>query len=163
MNCKNLKIRTKKGKRIFYCSLLKKEITFDCCRGCINKKYKEYKKLESKTEIKQRTYKQAKAEKNRFSLFTNDLNHCIICGKPNINLHEIFYGKNRQNSIKYGLVIPLCCEKHHDQVNCRGIHFEPELCDKWQKIGQTKFNEIYPKLDFLEIFHEDYLNKKIKK
>ena len=40
MNCKNLKIKSKKGKRYIYCNLLKKEITFNNCNNC---GYKEYK------------------------------------------------------------------------------------------------------------------------
>lgn len=43
MNCKNLRIRTKKGIKYKYCILLKKVIK-DECYNCINKEYKTYSK-----------------------------------------------------------------------------------------------------------------------
>jgi len=93
----------------------------------------------------------------RFSILTDDLTTCIECGRKGlINKHEIFFGRNRQNSIKYGLVIPLCQAEHHNQYQSRGIHFDKDLCDKWQRIGQEKFEEVYPDLDFLSIFYRNY-------
>ena len=44
MTCINLKIRTKKMTRIIYCKFLRKEITYDKCKNCNNKQYKEIKK-----------------------------------------------------------------------------------------------------------------------
>lgn len=144
MNCKNFKIRSKKYKYYHYCTLLKKEINYDDCRNCEYKEYKEYKKM------KQRTTKQAKLEKERFSLFTDDLDHCIICGKPKDHLHEVFFGSHRRVSIKYGMVIPLCCF-HHDLM-----HKSSELQKIWHIKGQNKFEEIYPDLSFIDIFDRNY-------
>lgn len=111
-----------------------------------------------KSTLKRKTYKLAKTERERFSLFTDDLDHCIICGKSPINKHEIFFGaKNRQKSIQYGLVIPLCTAEHHNQVGCTGIHFDKVLREEWQIKGQKKFQEVYPDLDFLEIFGKNYI------
>lgn len=94
----------------------------------------------------------------RFSILTKDLSTCIECGrKGTINLHEIFYGRNRQNSIKYGLVIPLCQAEHHNQFDCKGIHFDKALCDKWHKLGQEAFEKEYQDLDFISIFKRNYL------
>lgn len=94
----------------------------------------------------------------RYSILTDDLTTCIECGgKGQINLHEIFFGRNRQNSIKYGLVIPLCQAEHHNQFECKGIHFDKELCEKWHKIGQQAFEEKYKDLDFVSIFRRNYL------
>lgn len=95
-------------------------------------------------------------DSERYSILTDDLTHCIICGRGNVNLHEIFSGRNRQNSKDYGLVIPLCQELHHNQVECKGIHFEPELRDYWHKVGQKAFEEKYDE-DFLSIFRRNYL------
>ena len=86
MNCKNLKIRTKKGKKFGYCTLYQKEVPIFSCI-CNNKEYKRYKTLKS------RTNKQAKKEKERFSILTNDLEHCILCGQKKDNLHEVFGGE----------------------------------------------------------------------
>jgi hypothetical protein len=108
--------------------------------------------------MSKKSKKLAKMERDRESLFTNDLKHCIICGKTPVNKHEIFYGKNRQNSIIYKLVIPLCTAEHHNQIGKTGIHFDKKLCDKWHVKGQKKFNEVYPDLDFVEIFKRNYLD-----
>lgn len=96
----------------------------------------------------------------RYSILTNDLEHCIECGRDGINKHEIFYGTaNRKLSIKYGLVIPLCQEQHHNQYNSRGIHFDKGLCDKWHIIGQKKAMEFYKWTtdDFIKIFGKSYI------
>lgn len=168
--CISFRQRTKtKDKRkmvYFYCTKQRKEITFNDCKGCA---YKEYKKQQcninktktqnkKKVSLKQKSSKLAKLERNRFSLFTDDLEHCIICGKSPVNKHEIFGGSaNRKKSMEYGLVIPLCTCEHHDQINCRGIHFDKKLRDEWHIKGQTKFNEVYPNLNFKDIFGKNYI------
>lgn len=43
--CENCKLRTKKGTKYFYCSLLRREITLDECQECENKSYKAQKPL----------------------------------------------------------------------------------------------------------------------
>lgn len=150
MNCIYLK---QKFNRKLECKKDKNRIP---CKDCTNCPYREYKNKEQK-QLKQRTSKQAKLEQNRESLFTDDLEHCIICGRSPVNKHEIFGGRNRLNSIKYKLVIPLCTCEHHDQVNCRGIHFDKKLRDEWHRKGQALFNETYPDLDFIDIFKENFL------
>lgn len=136
----------------------KKDKTRKVPSNCANCPYKEYKSNSSNsTNLKIRTSKQAKLEKKRTSLFTDDLDHCIICGKSPVNLHEIFGGsRNRKNSIKFKLVIPLCTCEHHNQVECKGIHFNKELRKEWQIKGQLKFEKTYPNLKFEDIFRKNY-------
>ena len=90
-------------------------------------------------------------EKNRFSILTDDLSKCYICGKPKDHLHEIFFGKNRVNSMQYGCVAPLCYKCHNL------IHKNNELNIMLKKECQQKFEEIYPDKDFLNIFHKYYI------
>ena len=60
--------------------------------------------------------------KKRYSIITDDLEHCIECGCRDVELHEVFYGiRNREKSIEDGLVIPLCHKFHHNG-NLIGIH-----------------------------------------
>ena len=156
-NC--MHIRKRKNKP--FCKLLNKEIEFSNCRGCEDKEYKPRKQYKPKKtyKIKQRTYKQAKAEVNRYSILTDDLEHCIICGKTPVNLHEIFFGSNRQNSIKHGTVIPLCTAEHH-KGNAEGIHKDKELDLIWKRKGQLTFMKHYNKSinEFISIFGKNYLN-----
>ena len=85
MNCKHRKIRTKKYKKYMYCDALKQEISYNDCKCCEFKERKEYK------PIKKRTYSLSKAEKERFSIMTNNLDKCIICrtAKSQRKLHNL--------------------------------------------------------------------------
>jgi hypothetical protein len=143
MNCIYLK---QKLNRNLECKKQNKAINLKECNGC---KFKEYNKANSK--MRARTYKQSKLERNRNSVFTNDMNHCIICGCRKDHLHEIYFGKNRANSIKYNLVIPLCSSCHTE------MHNNKEWQDYWHKKGQVLFMKTYPNLNFLEIFKKNYL------
>lgn len=117
--------------------------------------------------MKQRTYKQTKLEKNRYSILTDDMCRCAECGeifdKKEIQLHEVYFGSGkRQLSIKYGLVIPLYWVEFHNQIECKGIHFDKEMCLKWQKIAQIKAMAYYgwSKQEFIDIFGISYIDKK---
>lgn len=155
--CKYLRKRKSKP----YCKLLDKEITFSHCRECDNKEYKksDYKwKRPSdlkKTKMHNKSKKLTKLERNRSSVFTNDLEHCYLCGKPRENLHEIIYGKNRINSIKYNFVLPLCANHHTGKD---GIHFNKELDLYYKRLCQIYFeNNIGNRKEFIKIFGRSYL------
>jgi hypothetical protein len=93
-------------------------------------------------------------ERKRFSILTDDLTHCYVCTRPKQQLHEVFYGKNRKNSMIYGCVVPLCYECHEGN---NGVHHNPDLNLKLRKECQKRFNKVYPDLDFISIFYENYL------
>lgn len=108
-------------------------------------------------EIKKKSSKLAKLEKNRFSIITNDLKHCYLCTKqgikdiPKDDFHELIEGKNRQVSMKYGLVIPICRKCHTKVTN------DKTLQDKLHKVGQKAFKKHYKLENFIQIFGENYL------
>ena len=89
-------------------------------------------------------------ELNRYSIITNDLEHCYICGGKKEHLHEIIFGKNRVNSMKYGLVIPVCF-KCHDYIH-NNIKLDNELKVKAQSIFEATYDE-----DFVKVFHKNYI------
>jgi hypothetical protein len=164
MNC--IYLQKKKSKP--YCNSSTKNcfIDFKECANCKEKEYKPVKiyKMKQSKPIKKRTYKQAKAEKNRFSILTDDLNTCIECGnkykRSELNYHEIFYGSGkRQLSIKYGLVIPLYSPLYHNQYESKGIHFDKQMCLKWQIKGQLEAMKYYgwSEQDFIDIFGKSYI------
>lgn len=97
MQCKNLKYKTKKGRKFLYCNLLKKEITFDNCKECTNKEYKKAKctinrkncakndfPVKGKT-IKGKKHKLTKATeipmKVKTVVWERDNHRCIYCHK----------------------------------------------------------------------------------
>lgn len=172
MNCKYLK---QKLNRKLECKLTNKIITFKDCKECNidkNERFTDTNKTVSNShQTKKRTVssnycansdiktskmsvkskKLAKMERNRTSILTNDMEHCYICGSKKEHVHEVCFGKNRLNSIKYGLLIPVCFNCHMK------IHNDINLQEEHHKIAQKKFNEVYPDLDFVEIFKRNYL------
>lgn len=155
MCCINFKKRQKKGEQYFYCSLKNEKINFDDCKSCLTKRYKSVKtktKLVAKKPLKKVSKKQAKIERNRFSIFTDDLTISIESGLPKDDLHECLGGKNRLNSIKYGLVVPLTRVEHQNVSTVL----------KWQLKAQEEFVKKYGYDKFMEIFKMDYCEKQKK-
>lgn len=155
----NLECR-KQGFNKWICKRTGKEIKLSECKNCPYKKYKKQQcglktnnmQNSKKISLKKRTYKQAKLEKNRFSLFTDDDTRCMLCGsRYQLTWNEIYRGKNRQLSMKYGLCQRLCLSCHMKYQD------DPIFNEIWHKKGQLAFNTNYPDLDFVEIFGKNYL------
>lgn len=103
--------------------------------------------------MKKKTNKLIKLEKNRYSIITDNLEECFICHRPKDHLHEVFYGNNRINSMKYGCVIPICSYCHSK------VHNNIQLDLKLKKMLKRAFLEYY-KCDedyFINIFHINYI------
>lgn len=171
MNCINLK---QKLDRTLYCKHKRCIIKLSECKGCPYKEYKgnynnNYKKnknnvkickktakmhnkLQKTVQIRKKSTKLAKMERDRFSLFTDDDSKCMLCGSTyQLTWNEVFRGKNRKLSMQYGLCQRLCLEchrKYQDDVLFNEI---------WHKKGQLAFNTNYPDLDFIKIFGRNYL------
>lgn len=121
-------------------------------KDCVNCHYKEYLISSNSTKLKTRTSKLAKLERDRTSLFTDNVNKCMFCSSTyQLTWHEIYSGRNRQNSMKYKLCLRMCKRCHEEKQNDKNFN------DFWRKKGQTMFNENYPDLDFQKIFKRNYL------
>lgn len=147
--CINLKKR--KGKP--FCKLLNREISFNECYTCTNIEYRQ-KKV---SKLKKQTSKHKKLENERFSIITNDLKSCIVCGKNKNAIHEVFYGSYRLVSIRYGMVIPLCL-KHHT-MGLKSIHNDRQLDLYYKKLAQSIFVKRYSYDLFMKEFKIDYIEK----
>lgn len=122
-------------------------------RNCFNPCPKNtIKKEKTPTRIKQKSNKLAKKEKNRFSIITTDLEKCYLCKAKKEDLHEIYEGKNRQLSMKYGLVIPICRKCHISVTNNKTLQ------EKLHKVGQKVFKKQYKTENFVQIFGKNYLD-----
>lgn len=159
-NCKNLKIKLN---RSLECKKLKRQINIKECANC---QFKEYKsndnqiknisdnnkfKQQKTVKIKSKSNKLARLERKRFSLFSVDTNHCFFCHSTHqLTWHEIFRGRNRSNSMKYGLCLRMCLKCHKKYQD--DLFFN----DFWHKEAQKKFEQTYLNLDFLEIFKKNY-------
>lgn len=173
----NYCIYLRKRKNKPYCKLLKKETTLSCCRECDNKEYKSdiiiskksgynrkspvvsgknaqslIKISSKKVKMHNKSKKLTKLERNRSSVFTNDLEHCYLCGRKKDDLHEVYAGRNRINSIKYNFVLPLCRKCHSQSQN------SPLFNDYWHKQGQIYWEEfIGSREEFIKVFRRNYL------
>ena len=112
-----------------------------------NKNFKQQKIV----KIKPKSNKLVKLERKRFSLFSMDTNHCYFCHSTHqLTWHEIFRGRNRSNSMKYGLCLRMCLKCHKKYQD--NLFFN----DFWHKKGQALFEKAYPDLDFVDIFKRNY-------
>lgn len=113
------------------------------------KNVKEPAKSGSKNVIKKKSSKLAKLEKNRFSIITKKVDVCYICkSNKKEDWHEVIEGKNRQVSMKYGLVIPICRKCHEIVTN------DKTLQEKLHKVGQKAFEKQYKTENFVQVFRE---------
>ena len=182
MNCKYLKIKLNKK---FECKKTNRIINLKDCTNCKYKEYKEKdlqnckrlqttanKKIQTKksksdlikskcdnlsrVKIKKKSSKLSKLERNRYSIFTEDLNTCFYANKEcrgSITKHELFSGRNRQRSIKFGYVIPLC-EYHHSI-----LQENKEFNQYWHNACREYWLKNYGTLeDFIKIFGRSYKN-----
>lgn len=102
--------------------------------------------------MKKKSSKLASLERNRFSVFTKDLKHCYLCGNKRDDLHEIFAGRNRINSMKYGFVLPLCRMCHTRYQN--DFSFNRYWYQKAEKYFLDNIGMVE---DFIKIFRKNYL------
>lgn len=77
----------------------------------------------------------------------------------NLHRHEVFYGCNRQNSIKYGLVVFLPPELHN--MSDRGVHFDKEFDLYLKRVGQAAAMNYYgwDIKQFIKVFGKNYLTE----
>lgn len=160
MNKKCIYLKQKLNKKL-ECKKLKKEIKIIDCSNC---KYREFKtqicsiklnKTQSNKNIslKPKSNKLAKLERKRTSLFTDNKNKCMFCPSTyHLTWHEIYRGRNRQNSMKYKLCLRMC-DKCHDKYQ-----EDVEFNNYWHKKGQLAFITNYPDLKFENIFKVNYLD-----
>lgn len=104
------------------------------------------KTAEKSGQIKKKSSKLAKLENNRFSIITNNLEKCYFCGNKKMELHEAFRGRNRQKSMKWGLVIPICKICHTK------ITIDKELSKILEKKAKEIFIKKYSENKFIEEF-----------
>jgi len=96
--------------------------------------------------------------KRLWSVFTEDMDHCIETGSIQVHRHHIFYGPYRSKSEKRGFVIPIASCLHEFE---RGsIHDNPNrgLDLKYKQLAQTYYEEHYgTREDFIREFGRSWL------
>lgn len=149
--CINLK---QKMNKTIYCKKRKEQITFKDCNCCPFKEYKQYKRLQAKSEYK---YKPKKGKCNRYynnvsimpvsTLYFNKKTKG--CEK-----HHVFGNvANRPKSEAYGLFVWLTPEQH------KYLHDHPLEMIKIKKIAQATFMHHFNKTvdEFIYIFGKNWI------
>lgn len=99
-----------------------------------------------KKQMKQKSNKLVQKEKKRFSILTNNLEKCYFCSNKKMELHEAFRGRNRQKSMEWGLVVPICRKCHSKITNDK----------EFSKILETKAKNVFIKKYSKEKFIEEF-------
>lgn len=145
--CSYLRVRHKRGELYYYCIKTSKIVLKTCYIECLDKEYKQYKKL------KQKTSGQKALEDSRYSILQDNLNKCFFCSNKSTDWHELLKGKNRKNAIKWGLCVRIC----------RSCHTKTETDSKFYQEGrilaQKTWQDYYKKNeeDFIKEFERNYL------
>ena len=79
--CLYLKQRSKKGQLYYYCSKHREMVELSCFRGCLDKEYKQVKKMKTISKTNKVTKATSIPEKVKKEVWERDNNCCIFCGK----------------------------------------------------------------------------------
>ena len=102
--------------------------------------------------MRNKTYKLQKLEKNRYSILTSDMEDCIICKSPFVDIHEIYGGGNRKVSMTNGFCVPLCREHHK-------VATENYSANVFLKIKcQKEFEKTHTREEFISLIGRNYLD-----
>ena len=103
-------------------------------------------------EVYKPKQKRTKPRTQYFSIFTSDLNSCYITKDTHdVHIHHIFGASNKDNSEKYGFMLPLRADWQN--MADYGIHFNKELNLKYKRLCQEYWLEHFgTKEEFINIF-----------
>lgn len=128
--CINLKLRTKKGIKYFYCVRKRTEVEQKCCWSCLNRETKKTSKMVVKTRLKPISKKRVCVSKKTYNeVYERDKGICCFCGKSNIELHHIYYRSERKDLIDEPSNCIMLCTEHHKQVHSNKKKYQPMLLE----------------------------------
>ena len=101
--------------------------------------------------MKNKTSKLRNLEKNRYSILTENLESCYICGSSPVDIHEIYGGSNRKISMQNGFCLPVC-RTHH-----RLLTDDNKASEYFKQKSQGKFEETHERKEFMNLIGKNYL------
>ena len=104
-------------------------------------------------KMKTKSKKLAKLERNRFSVFTDNKDKCMFCpATTNLTWHEIFAGRNRQNSMEDGFCLRMCLLCHEKKQE------DVQFNEFWHRKAQLYYERhIGSRKQFLARYRRNYL------
>lgn len=132
--CINLRIRSKKGVKYFFCVRRKDEIKQNECFSCIYREYKKTSKMTVKTRIKPISKKHVCVSKKTYNeIYERDKGICRLCGRNNIQLHHIYYRSERKDLIDEPSNCIMLCFDCHKLVHSNKKKYQPLLLNLVQQ------------------------------
>ena len=128
--CINLRLRSKKGVKYFYCVSKKAEIERKECFGCNTREFKKVAKMTVKTRIKPISKKRVFVSKETYNkVYERDNGMCRFCGSKNIELHHIIYRSESKALINEPNNCIMLCNEHHKLVHSNKKKYQPMLLE----------------------------------
>ena len=94
--------------------------------------------------------------KRLWSVFTDDMDHCMFTGNAPVERHHIFGAANKKRSEKYGFIAPLRPDLHPNGVFAGQSAKLVDIALK--KKAQTYYEEHHgSREDFIKEFGKSYL------
>ena len=117
MNCVNLRVRSKKYQKYFYCTELKREVSCEECSNCKCKEYKKAKAIKGKKH--QQTKKTDIPAVVKQIVWVRDGQKCIFCGKlvPVSCANAHFIPRSAGGLGIEKNILTACPNCHHEQDN----------------------------------------------
>lgn len=78
----------------------------------------------------------------------------MICGKRPVEMHHVFFGRNRKTCDKDGYLVPLCPGCHR---GARGAHNDRELDLYLKRRAQTDYEKSHTREEFIARYGKSYL------
>ena len=129
-NCVNLRIRSKKGTKYFFCVRRKNEIERKECFGCSYREFKKTSKMTVKTRLKPISKKRVCVSKKTYNeVYERDKGCCRLCYKTNIELHHVYYRSERKDLIDEPSNCIMLCYKCHKLVHSNKKKYQPLLLE----------------------------------
>ena len=108
------------------------------------------KETKQKTEIKKRSSKQAKLERDRDKQVIKS-GKCEYCHKvfKHLDPHEVYGGANRKRSIEHGFV----------KLLCRDCHQNTKILQQLKIDTQKEYEKNHTREDFIKIIGKSYIKE----
>lgn len=101
--------------------------------------------------MKTKTNKLKKLERNRYSILTDDLEKCFICGGVASDIHEIYGAGSRKISMANGFCVPLCRNCHRTITLNYGLNLRLKM------ICQEEYEKTHTRKDWFSLIGKNYL------
>lgn len=92
----------------------------------------------------------------RYSIL-NNLDNCFYCGRKAENIHEVYFGRNRQASIKNGFCVGLCFKCHRNVHDGASYPIDKTMDLHLKRVYQKEYEKTHTREEFRKIIDMSYI------